>query len=212
MDSSSFESLTAEIDLAFPEYYTPPAEPLSIAERWLATAVRLGVREPQSMALATADKAGRVSNRIVAVLKNGAEGVLFTSHRCSRKGRDIAATGWASGLFYWRELGRQLVISGPVRQVPDAESDALWAARAVPLHAMSVASQQSLPLPDPAALGAAAQQLAEAGVALLRPDRFVGYRLEPAEVEFWSASPDRLHRRLHYHRDGDDWRPTRLQP
>ncbi|HEY0804664.1 MAG TPA: pyridoxine 5'-phosphate oxidase C-terminal domain-containing protein [Pseudonocardiaceae bacterium] len=47
---------------------------------------------------------------------------------------------------------------------------------------------------------------------LPRPARFVGYRLEPAAVEFWSASSDRLHRRLRYDRDGSGWTIVRLQP
>jgi dihydrophenazinedicarboxylate synthase len=99
-----------------------------------------------------------------------------------------------------------------VRKTTSAESDALWDARPVPLHAMSAASRQSEPLTDVTALRAEASRLEALGVALPRPGRFCGYRLEPAAVEFWCASPDRLHRRLRYDREPDNWRVTRLQP
>jgi pyridoxine/pyridoxamine 5'-phosphate oxidase len=91
------------------------------------------------------------------------------------------------------------------------ESDELWFARATPLHAMSTVSRQSEPLAHPAVLRAEAARLGEIGV-LPRPARFAGYRLTPAAVEFWSASSDRLHRRLRYDRDGSGWTVVRLQP
>ncbi|WUH91994.1 phenazine biosynthesis FMN-dependent oxidase PhzG [Streptomyces sp. NBC_00433] len=210
--SSRLESLTGEVGLAFPEYEAPPPEPMGLVREWIDQAVARGVREPLALALATADARGEVSNRIVAVIEVTDRGLLFTSHSTSRKGRDMAATGWASGVLYWRETGQQLVLSGPVDACPQAESDALWAARPTPLHAMSTASRQSDPLPDAAALRAEAARLAAAPTALPRPPRYVGYRLRPAAVEFWSADPDRLHRRLRYEHGAGGWRAARLQP
>ncbi|SHM96378.1 Pyridoxamine 5'-phosphate oxidase [Actinacidiphila paucisporea] len=210
--SSRLESLTGEVGLAFPEYEAPPPEPMGLVMEWIDQATARGVREPLALALATADARGRVSNRIVAVIEVTGRGLLFTSHNTSRKGRDMAATGWASGVLYWRETGRQLVLSGPVEECPRAESDALWAGRPTPLHAMSAASRQSDPLPDVAALRGEAARLAATGTPLPRPPRYVGYRLRPTAVEFWSADPDRLHRRLRYDRDADGWHTARLQP
>ncbi|GGK76196.1 phenazine biosynthesis FMN-dependent oxidase PhzG [Streptomyces flaveus] len=211
-NSSRFESLTADAELDFPEYALPPPEPMGLVQRWMAEAVESGTREPRSLALATTTPQGRPSNRIVTFTELSDRGLVFTSHRTSRKGRELADTGWASGLFYWRETGRQMALSGPVSELGAAESDALWAARPVPLHSMSTASRQSEPLPDVSALRAEARRLADVGDALPRPDRFVGYLLAPAEVEFWSAAPDRLHRRLRYRHDVGEWRVERLQP
>ncbi|NUP42988.1 MAG: pyridoxal 5'-phosphate synthase [Streptomyces sp.] len=210
--SSRLESLTGEVGLPFPEYDSPPPEPMGLVAEWIGQATARGVREPLALALATADARGRVSNRMVAVVEATGRGLLFTSHSTSRKGRELAATGWASGVLYWRETGQQLILSGPVEECAEAESDALWSGRPVPLHAMSTASHQSDPLPDVAALRTEAARLAAAATALPRPARYCGYRLRPAEVEFWSADPDRLHRRLRYARTADGWHPTRLQP
>ncbi|MGH3165234.1 MAG: phenazine biosynthesis FMN-dependent oxidase PhzG [Trebonia sp.] len=212
MNASKLESLTAETELDFPEYHDPPGEPLALLRGWLAQALIRGIREPYSLALATADARGRASARIITITETTDTGLVFLSHDCSQKGRELAATGWASGVLYWRETGQQIVVSGLVRKLTGAESDALWHARPVPLHAMSVASRQSEPLADVAALRERARRLAAQGVALPRPQRFWGYLLEAATVEFWCASPDRLHRRLRYDRGPDGWRTTRLQP
>jgi len=209
--TSKYESLSAKIQVDFPEYDEPPAEPLGLMRRWLADAREHGVREPSALALATADAFGRSSTRVVAISALTDRGVLFTTHSGSRKGRDLAANTWASGVFYWRETSQQLVVAGPALPVGDAEADALWNARPVPLHAMSTVSHQSEPLDDGADLLARARELEGLG-PLPRPDRFVGYLLEPVEVEFWCAHPDRLHRRLRYDRDGAAWRVSRLQP
>ncbi|MDQ0598288.1 pyridoxamine-phosphate oxidase [Streptomyces canus] len=212
MNSSRFESLTGEVDLDFPEYDDPPAEPLGLVRQWITEAAAHGVREPRALALATSDSRGRASNRIVAVTDITTRGLVFASHTTSQKGREIAATGWASGLLYWRETGQQLILSGPVAQQSDTDSDRLWSARPIPMHSMSAASRQSELLRDTAALRAEADRLAAPGTALPRPARFVGYLLAPVTVEFWCADSDRLHRRLRYDRHDRGWRTSRLQP
>ncbi|MFE2933483.1 phenazine biosynthesis FMN-dependent oxidase PhzG [Streptomyces sp. NPDC059278] len=210
--TSRFESLTGDVEVPFPEYENPPPEPLGLLGRWLDEARRTGVREPRSLALATADAHGRPSNRIVVISAFDDRGLVFASHSTSRKGRELAVNAWASGVLYWRETSQQIVLSGPVERLDDKESDALWAARPVPLHSMSAASRQSEPVHDLEVLRERARRLAEPGLPLPRPARFAGYVLRPADVEFWSARPDRLHHRLRYVRVGDGWQTSRLQP
>lgn len=212
MGTSRLESLSGEVGLDFPEYEAPPPEPMGLVRQWIEQAVARGVREPLALALATADAGGRASNRIVAVIETTDRGLLFASHSTSQKGRELSATGWASGVLYWRETGQQLILSGPVAQCTDAESDALWFGRPIPLHAMSAASRQSEQLADVAALRAEAGRLGAPGTALPRPARFVGYRLRPMTVEFWCADADRLHRRLRYDHDDGQWHARWLQP
>ncbi|GHC70476.1 pyridoxamine 5'-phosphate oxidase [Nocardiopsis terrae] len=210
--SSRFETLTGVTDRGFAEYEAPPAAPMSLVRQWIEAAREEKVREPLSLALATADARGRASNRMVTVVELSGQGLVFTSHSSSQKGKEIAATGWASGLLYWRENARQLIVSGPVETLPEAESDRLWAARAAPLHPMTTVSRQSDPLDDADRLLARAGELAKNGVPLPRPERFVGYHLKPDVVEFWAADPGRLHRRLRYDRTAEGWSTVRLQP
>lgn len=210
--SRTHESLTGVLDESFPEYADPPDEPTALLRHWISAAVEEGVREPLALALATAGSDGHASNRMVTIVEVTDHGLVFTSHSTSQKGQEIAQTGWASGLLYWREVARQLIVSGPVALLSPAEADRLWFARPAPLHAMTTASWQSEPLDDVSALRAEADRLSRRGDPLPRPDRFAGYRLEPAVVEFWSAASGRLHRRLRYDKSPAGWQRMRLQP
>ena len=212
MAPSHFESLRGIVDLDFPEYDSPPADPIRLIQKWMDEAETRRVREPKAFALATADSDAIASNRIVVVVSVSDQGLTFASHANSQKGREIAMTHWASGLFYWRETGQQLIISGEVSQMTEQESDALWEDRPIPLHAMSSVSAQSAPLLDVAALRAEATALQLQNQALPRPGSFVGYRLKPFVVEFWCAASDRLHRRLRYDFDRSRWQTSKLQP
>lgn len=190
----------------------PPADPISLACQWLKAAAEDGVSEPGVLSLATVSAAGRPSNRIVQTIRITDRGLVFASYTTSPKGRDIAATGWASGVLYWRESRRQVILTGTVEQLSDAESDEMWQARAPHLHAMSVATDQSAPLRDEDALRALARRLGAGGEPLPRPAAWVGYQLVPSTVEFWEDRPERLYWRVRYERSGPGWTATRLQP
>ncbi|MEU1121986.1 MULTISPECIES: phenazine biosynthesis FMN-dependent oxidase PhzG [unclassified Streptomyces] len=215
------ETLTGSVEVAFPEFRTPPAEPLGLLSSWLKAATELGVREPRALALATADAQGRPSSRILAVNQITDTGLVFITHAGSQKGRDLAANPHASGVLYWRETSQQITLAGPVVQLPRAEAEQLWAARAMFTHPMSTVSLQSEPLRDLDHL----EEIRERALALGEPARplpcpeaFVGYRLEPDSVEFWANGTDRLHERLRYDRTSQNqnqdrgWTVTRLQP
>lgn len=188
------------------------ASPTPLVRQWFENAVAASVREPGAMALATASDAGRASTRIVQVLELRDSGVVFASHTGSRKGREIQQNGWASGVFYWREIGRQIVISGPTGPLPPQDSDVLWAARPTTALPMSVASEQSAILGDEAALRAKVDELTRSDVALPRPTTWVGFLLRPSSVEFWEMAKDRLHHRVRYDHNPSGWHTTRLQP
>jgi pyridoxamine 5'-phosphate oxidase len=44
------------------------------------------------------------------------------------------------------------------------------------------------------------------------PDFWGGYLLRPVVMEFWQGRMSRLHDRILYSRDGNDWRIERLAP
>ncbi len=73
--------------------------------------------EPTAMTLATATREGRPSARTVLLKGVDAQGFVFYTNYESRKARELAETGRASLLFFWRSLERQVRIDGPVAQV-----------------------------------------------------------------------------------------------
>jgi dihydrophenazinedicarboxylate synthase len=194
------------------EFRHPVADPLALLRDWFATAGECGVREPGALALATVAADGTPSSRMIQTLRITDRGPVFTTHQNSPKGRDIAATGRASGVLYWRETNQQATMSGRVAQLPAEDADAFWYARPVNTHPMSVAAQQSEPLVDEDALRAEAERLGASGEPLPRPMTWVAYELVLDTLEFWQSTPDRLYQRLRYDRTADGWTAVRLQP
>lgn len=212
MSTSNTTAVSDAADGPLSEFGTPPPDPVTLLGQWFDRAVESGVAEPGALSLATVDERGHPSNRIIQVLEVRADGLVFTSHSGSQKGRDLAATGRAAGVWYWRETKQQVIVTGLADRLSDDEADALWMARHPSTYPMSVASVQSEPLDDEEALRAKAQRLADSGRPLPRPGSWVGYLLRPAAIEFWQGRPDRLHRRLRYDRADDGWTSRRLQP
>ncbi|MFE9699117.1 phenazine biosynthesis FMN-dependent oxidase PhzG [Streptomyces sp. NPDC006270] len=208
------QSLSGDTTLVLPEFDTPPQDPCPLMRAWLDSAVERGVREPYAAVLATADRSGRASSRVLLVKEIDDRGLQFTSFRGSRKGQDLAGTPWGSLTFYWRETLQQLTVQGPVEVLTGAESDELFARRPLAAQATTAVSRQSRPLDDETELKAGAKALAAGGGPVARPEEWTGYRLVPEAIEFWYGSPDRLHRRLRYDRGAEtaDWTHQRLQP
>ncbi|MEH6374924.1 phenazine biosynthesis FMN-dependent oxidase PhzG [Streptomyces sp. KLMMK] len=213
--SENVQTLSGDSSLHLREFDAPPADPMALLREWLDEALRREVREPFAAVLATADEEGRPSTRVLLVKDLDDRGLVFTSFKGSRKGRDLAARPAASMTFYWRETLQQITLSGTVEELTAEESDDLFARRPLAAQATTAVSRQSRPLVDEAELRARARELVESGGPVPRPTEWTGYRLVPETVEFWYGSPDRLHRRLAYERPDQQtqaWTHRRLQP
>ncbi len=208
------ETLSGDTGPVLPEFDAPPNDPYPLMRAWMDSAVARDVREPFAAVLATSDRAGAVSSRVLLVKEVDERGLLFTSFQGSRKGRDLAASPCASLTFHWRETLQQLTVQGPVETLGVEESDDLFDRRPVAARVTTAVSRQSRPLDDEDELRSRAEALLEAGGPVTRPAEWTGYRLVPRGIEFWHGSPDRLHRRLRYDRSADTaaWTHQRLQP
>lgn len=181
---------------------------------WFAEAAAAPeIVEPNAMVVATAAANGTPSARTVLLKDAEADGLTFYTHYTSRKGRELTENPRATLLFPWHPIQRQVNVSGTVHRVDPAESDAYWNSRPRGSQLGSAASPQSRVVPDRAALEDAEHELARAHPdAVPRPEAWGGFRIVPHTVEFWQGRPDRLHDRLRFRRDGDDWIVERLGP
>ena len=104
------------------------ADPFAQFDIWFDE-IRTRERDPTAMALATATRDGRPSSRMVLLKGADRRGFVFFTNYRSRKGQEIGQTRYASLLFYWASLDRQVRIEGTVSAVSGEESDAYFASR-----------------------------------------------------------------------------------
>ena len=189
-------------------------DPLALFDAWFAEAQASEPNDPNAMALATADAAGRPSSRMVLLKGHGPDGFVFYTNREGRKAADLADNAQAALLFHWKSLRRQVRIEGPVTHAADAESDAYFASRSRDSQLGAWASDQSRPLDARETFEArfAGMVARFEGRDVPRPPHWGGYRVVPAVIEFWQDRAHRLHERRVFTRVGEGWTEGLLFP
>ncbi len=168
-----------------------------------------------AMTLATADRQGRPSARIVLLKGLDERGFIFFTNYNSRKGHELEENPEAALVFYWPEQERQVCVAGRVAKVPPAESETYFRTRPRGSRIGAWASDQSTALRDRAELEQRWAQVEERypGEDIPCPSHWGGYVLDPARMEFWQGRPNRLHDRFRYTRQADkSWLIERLSP
>jgi len=189
-------------------------DPLELFEHWFAEAKRAGVEVPEAMTLATATGGGVPSARMVLLKGADEDGFVFYTGYGSRKSDELEQNQRAALVFYWRPLGRQVRVEGPVERVSEPESAAYFATRPRGSQLAAWASQQSRPLRSREELDRRYAELEREyeGRDVPLPPHWGGYRLHPEAIEFWEHRENRLHDRLHYTRAREGWKAERLSP
>ncbi|MFF5070295.1 pyridoxamine 5'-phosphate oxidase [Micromonospora olivasterospora] len=191
--------------------------------RWFADAVALGLPEPNAMVVGTADAAGRPSGRTVLLKAYDRQGFVFFTNHGSRKGVEALANPYASLVFPWFAMHRQVVVAGRIEPVDRSETESYFASRPRGSQLGAWASAQSRVIPDRAALEASYRAAAERfgdAEPIPAPAHWGGLRVRPESVEFWQGRPNRLHDRLRFRRTADaggtaddgHWAVERLAP
>jgi pyridoxamine 5'-phosphate oxidase len=183
--------------------------------RWLAEAVAAELPEPNAMIIASADPGARPSARTVLLKAYDERGLVFYTNYESRKGMELAANPYASVVFPWFAIRRQVVVCGHVEQATHEETAAYWATRPRESQWGAWASPQSQRVPDRETLDRAWREAAERfpeGVPVPVPQHWGGLRVVPETVEFWQGRTGRLHDRLRYRRTEGGWIVERLAP
>lgn len=183
--------------------------------KWWQEAITSQIDEVNAMTLATVTADGRPDARIV-LLKNFTEnGFTFFTNYESRKGQELTLHPYASLVFFWKELERQIRIEGTVTKIEDAESDIYFQSRPVASQIGAWASPQSFVIENRAVLEQKVEEVkkmyAEANIP--RPPHWGGYLVKPTQIEFWQGRRSRLHDRIRYQLfEGDIWQRERLAP
>lgn len=182
--------------------------------RWWNEALASHIDEINAMTLATASAEGVPDARIVLLKGFDEKGFVFFTNYESSKGRQLAANPRAALVFFWKELERQIRISGVVEKVSAEESNDYFNSRPEGSRLGAWASPQSTVIPDRTWLENREEELRKQfdGKAVTRPEHWGGYRLRPLSLEFWQGRASRLHDRIRYVRKGESWKIERLAP
>ncbi len=192
------------------------ADPMDQFRRWFEAAEAEDIHLVNAIALATADGSGRPAARHVLLRGFDERGFVFFTNYESRKARQLHENPRAAFTILWRELDRQVCVTGDVERTSDEESDVYFTSRPREAQVGAWASRQSTVL---ASRGELMARYAEIDTQhpgpIVRPSFWGGFRIVPDAVEFWQARPFRLHDRFCYTRDDREasgWRLERLSP
>ncbi len=189
-------------------------QPLEQFTQWLEEAKSNNILEANAFILSTASIDGVPSSRTV-LLKEIDEGLVFYTNYKSDKAKNLMANPKASFLFLWKEMERQVRISGRIEMVSREQSEAYFQVRPRKSQLGAWASNQSSVINSRKVLEDQMEALLTnypEGTAIPTPPHWGGFRLVADTFEFWQGRKSRLHDRIKYQKIEDDWVLSRLSP
>lgn len=188
--------------------------PVDQFELWFNEAINADIIEPTAMSVATVDKSGRPSARIVLLKGIKDKTFLFYTNYKSQKGQELENQPFAALNFFWPELERQVRIEGRVEMLSEKESETYFSTRPKGSKIGAWASPQSEVIESRGMLENNINKLITKypGNEVPKPPQWGGYRVIPDRMEFWQGRESRLHDRIVYCLTNNRWEIKRLAP
>ena len=190
-------------------------DPIQLFKTWMDEAKKTEPNDPNAFSLATADKNGIPSVRIVLLKDFGKHGFTFYTNLDSPKSLDIESNPKAEMCFYWKSLQRQVRVFGSINKVEDEIADKYFSTRDYGSKIGAWASEQSKILQNKNELLKRIDGFKKTyseNVNLPRPENWSGWILEPTMIEFWLKGSNRIHERLRYNKESNNWIKNLLNP
>lgn len=181
---------------------------------WFEVAIKSDLfYDPTAFNLSTCGVDMLPSSRIVLLKSFDEKGFQFFTNYSSEKGIDLDENPFASMLFYWDKLERQVRIKGKVEKLSDLESDNYFNSRPYESRIGAIASSQSSVLDSKLSLEENILELKKKFPKdPPRPNSWGGYIIRPDSFEFWQGRESRLHDRIKYSKNESNWDIERLYP
>ena len=188
--------------------------PFKQFEIWFEEAKKIGLKDPNAMNVASATKSGIPSSRMVLLKAYSEEGFIFYTNYTSRKSGEILDNPIVALNFFWDALERQIRIEGEIKKVEKEVSDAYFNSRSRLSKLGAHASNQSQIIENYEELTDKLNSFDEKykDTDIPRPDHWGGFIVIPSSIEFWQGHDGRLHDRLKFEKENDNWVMKRLSP
>ena len=190
-------------------------DPLELFKIWMSEAEKNEINDPNALSLATINKNNEPSVRMVLLKELNQKGFVFYTNLNSPKSEDLKQNPKASMCFHWKTLQRQVRISGKINQIEDKEADIYFNSRPYESKIGAWASDQS------EIMGTREEFLEKINKLknkykntnkIPRPKYWSGWCLIPTAIEFWLGDQYRIHERLKYNKDSNNWKKEILYP
>lgn len=190
------------------------AHPMDQFEVWLEQSIKAELHDPTAMVVATVDKDGQPSQRIVLLKGNDKDGFVFFTNLGSRKAQELGQNNKLSLHFPWHALERQVIVYGEAEPLSTKENMAYFLSRPKESQLAAWASKQSQRVSSRQMLMQTFEKMKDkfSQGEIPSPDFWGGFRVKPQKVEFWQGGAHRLHDRIMYTRSEDNWTIERLAP
>jgi len=191
------------------------ANPIDLFKKWFAVAEKSEINDPNALSVATSNKDGIPSVRMVLLKGLSEKGFVFYTNFNSKKGKDLKENPQASMCFHWKSLRRQVRISGKAVQIEDKEADQYYNSRAYESRIGAWASSQSQVMKNRNEFLdkiKAYEKKYPNQKEVPRPSHWSGWRIIPNEIEFWLEIKNRSHQRLSYRKENGNWIQEALYP
>lgn len=188
--------------------------PLIQFKTWFAQAVSSKIDEVNAFVLSTINLEGRPASRVLLLKELSDTGFVFFSNYDSNKGKELKKNPFAAMNFFWKELERQVRIEGRIIKADASVSDAYYMSRPAGSRISAWASPQSKVILNREFLEkrVKAEEIRFGQEDIFRPLFWGGYCLIPEKIEFWQGRPSRLHDRILYTLENENWKIERLAP
>lgn len=189
------------------------ANPFTQFDTWFKTALDANLPDANALTLATVNKDGRPTARILLLKDYSDQAFCFFTNYNSKKGEDLDQNPYGAMVFFWPELERQIRIEGLIEKLDTKHSDQYFMARPIGSRRAAAASPQSSILKNRAELEQFILEFKNKfDDNFKRPSFWGGYKLIPEKFEFWQGRKNRLNDRIEFELKNGKWNFHRLAP
>ena len=189
--------------------------PLNLFKEWFDEAKKHEINDPNALSLATSDKKGIPSVRIVLLKDLQDDCFVFYTNLNSEKSKSLNENLTASMCFYWKSISRQIRVTGKVNLVSSKVADKYFSSRPYDSKIGAWASNQSTILKNRDEIITSIENFKKKypkSKEVPRPSHWSGWELKPDTIEFWLEGKNRIHDRLKYINKKNKWQKILLSP